>query len=175
MPTFNYDYTVVDSHLLAYRSWWPVRDLSNSDGTPTGLEFGFIKGVQAVARNWQAKVILAWDGYPKRCNEIFPFVPATETTPESGYKSGRQKHVDKESEPPWNPRLERLRNVLIPLVTTLYDPAAEADEEIARFVFWAQRKGKRTLIISKDRDFHQLVSDNVHLVMGPDESQIYTP
>jgi DNA polymerase-1 len=171
----SYDYTVIDSHLLAYRSWWPVRELRSSDGTHTGLEFGFIKNVLSIARLWQpARVILAWDGYPTRCASLFPQVK-DDTGKESGYKSGRQKHADKEAEPPWSPRLERLRHAFLPLISTLYDPRAEADEEIARFCFWAEARGKRTLIISKDRDLHQLVSDSVHLVLGPEEADIYTP
>jgi DNA polymerase-1 len=171
----SYDFILIDCHLLGYRSWWPVRDLHTLDGTPTGLEFGFIKNVLACARNWQpGKVVLAWDGRPERCNTIFPRF-TDETGKEVGYKSNRQKHEDKESEPAWTPRFEVLRRAFLPLLTTVYDPCTEADEQIARFVAKAEREGKRTIIISKDRDMHQLISDNTHLVMGGDELDVITP
>lgn len=169
-----YDYAVVDSHLMAYRNWWPVRQLKTPDGVPSGMEFGFGRGVHAVSRIWEAKVVLVWDGIPVRCNTIFPQV-IDDKGVASGYKSGRQKHKDKREEPDWTPRLETLRRVWLPLTTTLYDPEAEADEEIARFVFWAESKNRRSLIISKDRDLHQLVSDKTHLIMGSEDTDLYTP
>lgn len=170
-----YDFILVDSHLLAYRSWWPVRDLHTMDGTPSGLEFGFIKNVLALARNWQpGRMVLAWDGAPLRCNTIYPKVTGADGV-ETGYKSGRQKHADKESEPAWDPRFRILRDAFLPMVHTLYDPDTEADEQIARFVHKAERDGKRTIIISKDRDFHQLISANTHLVLGGDELNVISP
>lgn len=171
----NYDHILVDSHLLGYKSWWPVRDLHSSDGTPTGLEYGFIKNVLALARNWQpGKIILAWDGAPTRCNTIFPKVKLPDGK-EEGYKSNRQKHADKDTEPDWDPRFRTLRDAFLPMVRTLYHPDTEADEQIARFVHKAEREGKKTIIISKDRDFHQLISDNTHLVLGGDELDVITP
>ena len=165
----TYDYVLIDCHLLCYSSWWPVRELTNSSGTPTGLEFGFIKNVLTSVRRWiPAKLVLVWDGFPSRCNTIYPKVVVNGV--ESGYKSNRQKHEDKEAEPPWRPRLERMRKCFEPLVTTLYDPQTEADEQIARFVFKANREGKKCVIISKDKDMHQLVSENTHLCMGAEEN-----
>lgn len=172
----QYDYIVVDSHLQAYKNWWPCRELQDSTGNPTGLEFGFIKCILALARNYQpAKVVLAWDGFPQRCNTLFPFSKDAMTGEEAGYKSGRQKHKDHLDEPSWSPRLDALRNAFLHMCTTLYNLNTEADEEIARFVFWAEKQGKTTLIISKDKDLHQLVSDKTHLVKGVDEANIYTP
>lgn len=171
----EYQNILIDSHLLAYRSWWPVRELHTSEGIASGLEYGFIKNVLALARNWQpGKIILAWDGAPTRCNAIYPKVK-DDSGIESGYKSNRQKHVDKETEPAWDPRFRRLRNVFLPMVTTLYQEDTEADEQIARFVHQAERNGERTIIISKDRDFHQLITPNTHLVLGADETSVLTP
>jgi DNA polymerase-1 len=168
-----FDSVVIDTSLLCYRNWYPVRELVSSDGIHTGLEYGLIKGILAITRIWQpAEVIMAWDGFPKRCNDIFP--KRIENGQEVGYKSGRQKHVDKETEAPWSPRIEELKKVFLPAVKALYHPETEADEQIARYTYQQTRMGKKTLIISKDRDFHQMISSQVSLVLG-DEDQLITP
>jgi len=158
----QYDTVIIDAMLLAYRSWWPVRELIRADGTPTGLEYGFIKNVLATARRYApAKLLLAWDGRPARCEAIFPrtIVDGKEV----GYKAGRTKHKDHETEPPWSPRLEKVRAILLPAITSLYHPETEADEEIARWCYLEAKANRRTLIISKDQDLHQLVYDTEDL------------
>jgi 5'-3' exonuclease len=169
----TYDNIVVDCYLVAYGSWWPVREMHTEAGVATGLEFGFIKNILATARRWTpGKVVLAWDGFPKRCNTIFP--KEVVEGKEVGYKSGRARHEDKDTEPAWTPRLVRLREAFTPLVECLYHPETEADEEIARFVHESEAKGQTTIIVSKDRDLHQLVSDKTHICLGPEEN-LMTP
>lgn len=173
----QYNNIVVDCYLLAYRSWWPVRDLTTSEGIPSGLEYGFIKNILTAARLWvPGKLVLAWDGFPKRCNEIFPkkMEQTEKGLVEVGYKSGRAGHEDKDTEPAWTPRLCRLRDCFQEVAECLYHPETEADEEIARFVFAAESRGETNIIISKDRDLHQLVSDKTHICLGPEEN-LMTP
>lgn len=142
----QYDFIVVDSHNLAYRQWWHVKDLSHN-GVPTGLEFGFIKKVLTLMGTDPEKLILAWDGRPTRCAALV-----------EDYKDGREKAEG--DEPAWGPRLARLRNAFIDLCHTLYDENEEADEQIAKFVL--RNPGKKILIVSNDKDLQQFVSENVH-------------
>ena len=171
----GYDYLVIDCHLLAYSCWWPCRELCTSEGIHTGLEYGFVKGILALARTFHpSKLILVWDGKPVRCSTIFPKTVDSVTNVETGYKSNRVAHEDKKSELPWTPRLNKLRELFSNLCVQVYHPELEADEQIASFAHWASQLGKRTLIVSKDKDLQQLVRDNIHVTAGI-EKPILTP
>ena len=163
----GYDYLVIDCHLLAYACWWPCRELCTGEGVHTGLEYGFVKGILALARTFHpSQLILVWDGKPTRCSTIFPIVKDEVSGVEVGYKSNRTAHESKDSEAPWTPRLNNLRELFSRLCIQIYHPEMEADEQIASFVHWASQRGKRSLIVSKDRDLQQLVRDDIHVTGG---------
>lgn len=159
----QYKYLVIDSSLLAYRCWYSCKDLKTESGLHTGLEYGFIRGIMALARAFSpGKVVLAWDGAPTRCMNIYP-TTVSENGDILGYKANRKASKEKREEPDWDPRLATLRDLCAPIIPSLFHPQTEADEQIARFVYAAEAKGDKTLIVSRDRDFHQLVSENTHL------------
>lgn len=143
-----YDYYLIDSHNLAYRCWWGVRDLKHND-VHTGLEFGFIRKIISFIKHIPAnQLYLAWDGKPYRCLELIP-----------DYKAGRVK-VNSE-EPSWSPRLERLKNIFTNICNSLYHPNEEADEQIAKFI--KMNPDKKCIIISNDKDLQQFINKNVHV------------
>lgn len=143
----QYDYIVIDAYNMAYRMWWPVKDLSHN-GVPTGLEFGFIKRIVNYMKTDPGKIYLAWDGKPVRCSTLV-----------EGYKSGRVKVNG--DEPDWTARLSRMRDAFSGLCHTLYHPEEEADEQIAKFVL--ANPYKKILIVSNDKDMQQLVTSSVHV------------
>lgn len=143
-----FDYVVVDSSNLAYRVWSVNRDRRTSGGIPNGLEYGFLRSVLSHARIYvPARVVLVWDGDTSRAD--FP-----------DYKAGRTDVLGDEGEG-WDGRLEAIRRKISPLVLCLRDPEREADEVIARFVATV---GGRCLIVSTDKDFHQLVGERVSVL-----------
>lgn len=143
-----YEYYVIDSHNLAYRCWWAVKDLQHN-GLHTGLEFGFIRKILSYTKLIPAtQIYLAWDGKPTRCSELLP-----------DYKANRVKVNS--NEPSWGPRLERLRNIFSNICNTLYHEQEEADEQIAKFI--NANKDKRCVIISNDKDLQQFINANTHI------------
>jgi DNA polymerase-1 len=147
----DYNHVILDSMIQAYRGWWPCKDLKTSLDVPTGLEFGFIKGLLFIVRtHYPTPITLAWDGEPTRCLGIFP-----------NYKIDRVKLHD--GEPPWPSRLDRLREICSKNFSTLYHPNTEADEQIARFVREKEALGEKTLIITRDGDMDQLCSELTHI------------
>lgn len=143
----QYDYVLVDSMYVAHASWYKVKDLCTSNGTHTGLEFGFLKSVLYVVREFiPSEVILAWDGIPVERKALFP-----------EYKAGRDSS-QRNHEAPWGPRLEKLREAISPLTRNLYHPEKEADDIIAAFVKQAEAKGKKTLMYTSDQDMDQLIT-----------------
>lgn len=165
-PDFDqekYNYTIIDCHNLAYRSWWHNRHLKTLSGIPTGLEFGFLRSFLGLVRDFQGAIpVLAWDGVPERCLSIYPIKEDPDGV-RTGYKVDRPVLEEKKAEPDWVDRFQVLRESLIPLVHTLYHPRREADEQIASFIYWLSGKGMRTLIIGDDKDFDQLVSSLTYL------------
>lgn len=143
----SYDFIVVDSHNLAYRQWWHVKDLKYN-GVPTGMEYGFIKKVLSLMSSDPNKLVLAWDGEPTRCANLV-----------DDYKADRKKVNG--DEPDWSVRLARLRDIFTGIFPTLYDESEEADEQIAKFVL--RNPGKNILIVSNDKDLQQFVSPTVQI------------
>lgn len=161
----KYDAVIVDVSLLAYRSWWHLRDLTTSQGKPTGLEYGTIKNLLTAAREvLPSALFLAWDGQPKRCLDLFP-VETDAKGVTTGYKWNRSSVAsdERQAEPSWGPRFIMMREVLSHLIPCLHDPLTEADEQIARFVYQQESLGRTTLIVSKDQDLNQLVSEKTHI------------
>jgi len=147
MPDTPYRTILVDASLLAYRSWWPCRELKGPEGQHTGLEFGLIRSLLMLAREYYpARVTLCWDGNPTRGLAIQP-----------SYKADRDKS-NQEKEEPWGPRFTVLRELLTECYDSIYDPEQEADEVIAAHLHANQTTP--TLIVSKDQDLHQLVRDD---------------
>jgi DNA polymerase-1 len=147
-----YDSVIIDSMMMAYKSWWPVRDFKTSTGVHSGLEFGFMKNLLYVTREFTpAKVVLAWDGRPTKGLDLA-----------SDYKANRNKDM-KSEEPPWGPRLSLVMDLLADVTLSLYHPETEADEQIARWVKQEEEAGRKTLIVSADKDLHQLTSSSTHV------------
>jgi DNA polymerase-1 len=145
----KYDYVLVDAMNLAYRSWWSCKDLKTSQGVHSGLEFGFMRATMNMVVNYNpAEIVFMFDGNPKRCLEIYP-----------EYKKGRLK--PQKNEPPWPPRINKIRDVLSKAFRCFYHPDEEADEQIARFV--NNNQEKKILIVSNDKDMEQLISENCHV------------
>ncbi len=145
----NYDIVILDAMNHAYRSWYPIRDYTSSNGIDNSLESGFLTGLVTLLRRYAgAKVILAWDGRPTSQMAI-----------QADYKAGRSaKHQSINRPLDWHARCDRLRTALSALFTTLYDPNDEADVEIARFL---KTYKAPTLLVSTDRDLLMLLDDNV--------------
>jgi DNA polymerase-1 len=147
----TYDVVILDVMNHAHRCWWPLRDSTTHLGRDNSLERGFIAGIVALLqRYFSALFVLAWDGRPTRQIEENPT-----------YKADRaDKHANRP--PDWHSRCDRLREALAGVFHTVYDPAGEADQEIARFI--KRTTDKRILVISTDADLLMLLNDHVNIL-----------
>jgi len=143
---------IIDGHNLAYRVANALgvmkTPLTDSDGNPTGMVFGFLKSLTSYKKRFpNAKVYVVWDGSPQRRIEMFP-----------GYKlKRRQKRASNGATTPDN-QMTRLRNILPTLgVTQAFNKDEETDDIIACLVR-GKLKGQRNVIVSTDQDFLQLVT-----------------
>jgi len=147
----NYDIVILDALNEAYRCWWPLRASTTRLGRDNSIERGFIGGLVALLqRYFGALLVLAWDGRPVKQVEENPT-----------YKVGRAgKHANRPTD--WHQRCNRLREALADVFHTVYDPAGEADQEIARFIKGVT--GERVLVVSTDADLLMLLSDHVDVL-----------
>lgn len=147
----SYDYVVVDAQNFAIRYWEANKDRRTKFGVESGLQYGFVTKLLDMARRYSpARFVIVWDGVSRRLRSIDP-----------SYKIHKAALVDVEDSLP--EKFRSLRDAFSHWVLTLWDKDSEADELIARFVHsvpW----NCNVLIVSGDKDFHQLVSSRVTIL-----------
>ena len=149
---------IVDGHAYAYRAFHAIQKLNGPDGAPTNAIYGFINMLLKMEATLQpTHHCVVWDGglSEKRMTAL----------PE--YKIHR---------PPMPGDLERqipeietfLRAANIP---SYVQEGVEADDWIASQACCAVRAGTQVVIASADKDFLQLVCDDVGLLNPNDKTE----
>lgn len=147
---------VVDGHNLAFRCLFApgMADLSDSQGRGTGAILGFLRSLGALRKKFPTSALyVAWDGSSQRRKAKYP-----------EYKANRHHSGGNGVSSGWD-QIGYLRGVLPALgVYQVFNPNEEADDVIATLV----RKripSQKTVIFSTDRDFLQLVTDTVSVLI----------
>ncbi len=155
---------VIDGHALAFRSYYAIRDLSNSKGETTNAVFGFLRSLLRILDEegeFDATVV-TFDAPAKTFrHEQF-----------EGYKAGRRDTPDD------LPRQIRTIKQLVELLG-LYQiefAGLEADDLIGTIATRCADLGYAVEIVTSDRDAYQLVGEHVTVRglaksdrFGPDE------
>lgn len=125
-----------------------LSELRDSEGRPTGAIIGFLNSLGSLKKKFPgAAFYVAWDGSSRRRKDKYP-----------EYKANRNKM-------PIAFEVEHLRKVLPCLgVYQAFNPNEEADDVIATLVR-KRLSSQRSVIFSTDRDFLQLVSENVSVLL----------
>jgi DNA polymerase I len=155
---------LVDGHAYAYRAFHAIRNLHGPDGRPTNAIFGFIKALQKLqAAGQPSHWAVAWDGGLSQ--ERLAKLPE--------YKANR---------PPMPTELVlqiigMQEYLTASNIVWFQEPGLEADDLIAALAQAACRKGGiRTLVASPDKDFMQLVSEQVGIINpGTAEPVVWYP
>jgi DNA polymerase-1 len=149
---------IVDGHAYAYRAFHAIKKLNGPDGAPTNAIYGFIKMLTKMEATLKpSHHCVVWDGglSEKRMTAL----------PE--YKVHR---------PPMPSDLERQ----VPEIESFLEAAnipsfvnegIEADDWIGSQTCCAVRGGAEVVIASADKDFLQLVSENVGMLNPNDKSE----
>ena len=139
---------LIDGHYYVYRSFYAIRDLSNSRGEPTNAIYGFIKTVRRMVKDLAPDLgAVVWDeGLPKRRTELQP-----------AYKETRA-----EMPVPMRSQLTFIQN-LVPLLgfASLSLPDTEADDLMGSYAVAARARGISVVLATNDKDLFQLVNDQV--------------
>ncbi|MEA3208517.1 MAG: 5-3 exonuclease [Chthoniobacter sp.] len=152
---------LIDGHYYVYRSFFAIRELSNSRGEPTNAIYGFIKTVRRMVKDLAPDLgAVVWDdGMPRRRVELQP-----------AYKQTRAEMPDL-----MRPQLTFIQN-LVPLLgfASLSLPDTEADDLMASYTCTARRRGDEVVLATNDKDLFQLVDDRVH-VYSTNKADLATP
>lgn len=161
LPSLPVKLLLVDGPYYVYRSFYAIRELSNSRGEPTNAIYGFVKALRKMLRDLQPdRAAVLWDqGLPARRTELQP-----------EYKQQRAAMPEL-----MRPQIAHIRE-LVPLmgIASLRQPDTEADDLIASYARAAERAGMETVIATADKDLFQLVGDRVH-VYSTNKSDFASP
>lgn len=149
---------LVDGYALIYRSFFAMinRPLRTSRGENTSAVWGVANFLHRLLDQWQPG-FLAWvhDAGTSFRKEAFP-----------QYKATREK-LDHEMQQDFDRSVTRTEEVLrafgVPLVAV---NGYEADDVIGTLACQAVARGLQAVIVSGDKDFYQLISDDI-LVLNP--------
>ena len=143
---------IIDSHPLAYRAYYSpgTRKLKTSDGTLSGLFFGFIRSyITLQSRFPKSHFIFCFDSGASWRNKVYP-----------AYKS----HHPPGTLEGFDLQLEDLKTFIQALgIPTFIQSGLEADDliSVCACEWVASIKDGTAVIVSSDRDFFQLVSEKI--------------
>jgi len=139
---------LVDGPYYVYRSFFAIRELSNSRGEPTNAIYGFVKVLRKMLRDLQPdRAAVLWDeGLPQRRTQLQP-----------QYKQQRAQMPEL-----MRPQIAPIRK-LVPLmgIASLRQPDTEADDLMASYAVEGRRCGMEVVLATNDKDLFQLVNDRV--------------
>ncbi|MEO7318331.1 MAG: 5'-3' exonuclease H3TH domain-containing protein [Chthoniobacteraceae bacterium] len=139
---------LIDGHYYVYRSFFAIRELSNSRGEATNAIYGFVKTVRRMVKDLAPDLgAIIWDaGIPKRRSDLQP-----------KYKETRAEMPDL-----MRPQLTFIQNLAPHLgFGSLWLPDTEADDLMASYAVAARDRGDEVVLATNDKDLFQLVGERV--------------
>ena len=153
---------VIDGHALAFRSYFAIRELSNSKGLTTNAVYGFLRSLLRILKEEgeHDATVVTFDAPAKTFrHEQY-----------EDYKAGRAPM------PEDLPRQIRTIKELVKLLG-LYQievPGLEADDLMGTIAKRCEAQGYKVEIVTSDRDAYQLVTEQV-CVRGLDKTDRFGP
>ena len=141
---------LIDGYYYAYRSFFAIRDLTNSRGEPTNAIFGFTRAVRRMVKQLAPDLAaVVWDeGLPERRTQL-----------QTQYKQNRKEMPDALSA-----QIEAI-HAIVPLLGLhgISLPNTEADDLIASYAHAARARGIDVVLATNDKDLFQLVAEGVKI------------
>lgn len=156
---------VLDASGFLYRSYFAIKQMTNTKGESTNSLFGFIRSVMRLRKDFQPEYMVAvFDGphNAKKRVEIYP-----------DYKGHRAEMPgDLLYQIEWARQFCQLAG--IPMLSI---SEVEADDTMGTIAKWAEKKGTSVFLCTSDKDMGQLVNSHVsilntfkeNLILGPAE------
>lgn len=156
---------ILDAAGYIYRSYFAIRNMTNSKGESTNALFGFARSVLKLFKDFHPTHIVAvFDG---------PNNAVARKALYSDYKAHRSvMPADLRYQMDWAHQFCELMG--IPFLNV---PNVEADDTMGSIAVWAADQGTKVFLCTSDKDMNQLVNDKIHilnthkdnLILGPKE------
>lgn len=143
---------LIDGNGLAYRAFYAIPRLETSKGEPVNAIYGFITMMIRIIEELNPDYLAcSFDKAPptERINEYREYKMNRQTMPEN--LSIQIKQIEKVVE--------------IFGIPVIWYPGFEADDCIGTMARKAEKEGFNVIIVSADKDFLQLVSENINIMM----------
>ena len=161
-------YLLIDGNNLAIRSAFANNELSNGDGVPTGVHFGVFNSLINLNEKYpDYQFLVVWDGKSKR-RMAESEEGVKKGLIQSTYKANRKKDEVPQALLDFYDQSPFLKKAIgktgIPQIRL---SEYETDDVIASYCH--KFKNDEVLCVTSDKDFYQLLSDNVSLWDGMKE------
>lgn len=156
---------ILDASGYIYRSYFAIRNITNSRGESTNALYGFLRSLLKLRKDFHPQHLVAIFDGPKsiqKRKEIYAEYKAhrTATPPDLIYQIS------------WAQKACELLG--IPFLSV---SGVEADDTMGSVAVWAAKKGAQVFLCTSDKDLYQLVDDNIailntfkeNLILGPRE------
>ena len=148
---------IIDGHAFAYRAFFAIRGLSSPYGRPTNAIYGFIKMLEKLeAQVLPSHTVVVWDG---------------------GLDEDRVEGLDdyKAQRDPMPDDMEVQLDEIVEYleangIASICDDGVEADDRIGQLAKRAEAEGFEVAIASSDKDFFQLMNDQLKMLPPADKS-----
>jgi len=150
---------LIDGTNLIFRAYYAIRHLSTSGGFPTNAIYGFTNMLlKLIKEEKPSHLAVVFDsGKPSFREELYP-----------KYKANREEPPDDlRQQFPHIPRVVEALNIPV-----LSIEGVEADDVIGKIAVRASKEGNKVVIVTGDKDFMQLVNDNISLFDTMKEKRI---
>jgi DNA polymerase I len=151
-------FLIVDGHAYAYRAFHAIHSLHSPSGRPTNAIYGFVKMMAKMrAAVGPTHLAVVWDGG----------LSAERVAALPEYKAQRPKMPED-----LKPQLDEIIAYLKAAgVASICQEGVEADDYIAGLARRAAEAGMSVVIASSDKDFMQLVSEQIGLLNPNDKTE----
>lgn len=156
---------ILDASGYLYRSYFAIRQMTNSKGESTNALFGFIRSVLKLIKDFSpTHVVAVFDG---------PNNGSARTSMYADYKAHRKKTPeDLLYQIIWAQKFCRLMGI-----PELMEPGVEADDTMGSVAQWAAQQGCTSYLCTSDKDMCQLVNEQIlilntfkeNLILGTEE------
>jgi DNA polymerase I len=147
----NKSLILVDVSSMFFRAFYAIPNLTNKDGFPTNALYGFLSMTSKLMQKYESQNIIYCYDRPE---------PSFRKELDDRYKANRSEMPEDLGKQ--IPFIKDFTDYLgIPRLDIL---GFEADDLIGSYAHWGQKNGYKVLIISGDKDFAQLIADDVVMV-----------
>jgi len=153
----------IDASGYLYRSYFAIRNMTNSEGHSTNALFGFIRSFLKLKKDFDPDYVVAvFDGE----NSIAPRKKVYEE-----YKSNRKKMPeDLRYQIEWAKEFCDLMGI-----PHLDVPNYEADDTMGTIALWTKEEGEKAYLCSSDKDLCQFVNSHVAMLHTHKENKVLGP